>query len=620
MRAKVIFSLFGFLFLLSACPSNTEPSIQKDISDSLLKVRHSYSNPDQVRLDSLHLSLHVDFEKKELMGSAKWMIGQNSGSEHLILDFRSIDIREVEVDGEPVEVKITKSHPVFGQGLKIPIEKDSKEVEIFYSTRDEAEALQWMSPEQTSGGMPFLYTQSQAILARSWVPCMDVPENRFSYSAIITCDTVYTALMSAENVADSAGYFQFAMNQKIPSYLLALAVGELEYEAYNDQCGVYAEPVVLDKAFSELKDLPAMIKAAEALYGPYQWGKYDVLFLPSSFPFGGMENPRLTFATPTILAGDGSLVALVAHELAHSWSGNLVTNRTWNDFWLNEGFTVYFEQRIMESVYGKQYADMLQVLGHQDLMSTLEELGPDHPDSRLYLDLYDRDPDEGVSDIAYEKGRFFLLHLERLVGRNNFDAFLKNYFTSHAFQTMTTEAFLEELKSNLLSKNPEWLEQARVHQWVYESGIPDDFVAPVSTEFIRVDSLRSAILAGDQKAIAQTENWTTHHWLRFIRGIDAPADTGVLSQLEKQFAFSKANAEIADRWFVLAVQSDWRTMQSPIEAFLLSIGRRKFLTPLYGAMNKGSEFWQKAGRKIYKKARPGYHAVSTHTLDELLDH
>lgn len=620
MVGKYILISFLFVFVL-AC--ETKPSSHKEQSidnDSLINRQQSHANIDEVSLDSLSLKLRVNFESQELSGSATWFIQAKDNVDELVLDIRSIEVEEVLVDGSKVEFTLGAEHPVYGKGLYIPIGSSTKQVEVRYHTLPSAEALQWMSGEQTSGGKPFLYTQSQAILARSWVPCMDLPANRFTYSAAIYCEAPFRPLMSAENPteADESGWYHFAMREPIPSYLLALAAGELEYRAYDERCGVFAEPVVMEMAFKELVDLPKMMTAAEALYGPYRWGQYDVLFLPSSFPFGGMENPRLTFATPTILAGDGSLVSLVAHELAHSWSGNLVTNRTWNDFWLNEGFTVYFEQRIMESVYGSDYADMLRVLGYQDLHETLVEMGPDNPDTRLYLNLSSRDPDEGMSDIAYEKGRFFLENLEHLVGRERFDRFLKTYFTEHAFQTMTTAGFIEYLNTHLLNEKSAWKEKANVDAWVYQPGLPEGFVPPSARAFAQVDSLSPLLMKGNEKAITATANWTTHHWLHFIRSIQGPVDTLQLRGLENAFKFSRANAEIANQWLALAVRSDWRAMTPTIEEFLTVVGRRKFLMPLYGAMNEGKAYWKDNARAIYAKARKGYHAVSVHSLDEML--
>lgn len=621
MNGKYILTLLGTV-LWMACDTRSVPyKEQTTAADSIRNLQQSHANIDEVSADSLSLKLRVNFVDQRLEGTATWFIFPKEGVSEWSLDVRSLDILSVAVDKRDVSFHLGEEHSVFGQALRIPVEAGSREVAITYHTKPGAEALQWMNGQQTAGGKPFLYTQSQAILARTWVPCMDLPANRFTYSASVYCEAPYRPLMGADNPEkpDSLGWYHFSMEQPIPSYLLALAAGELAFKAYDGRCGVYAEPVMMDKAYSELRDLPKMIEAAEGLYGEYRWGRYDVLFLPPSFPFGGMENPKLTFATPTILAGDRSLVALVAHELAHSWSGNLVTNRTWNDFWLNEGFTVYFEQRIMEAVYGKEYADMLTVLGYQDLKSTLEEMGDTNPDTRLYLDLTGRNPDEGVSDIAYEKGRFFLRHLETLVGRERFDRFLKNYFDTHAFKTMDTKGFIRYLNEELLQEDPAWQKGANLNAWIYEPGLPENFEVPTATAFKRVDELREEIMQLNPKSILHTKNWTTHHWLHFIRGIKAPADTLLLALLDDQFHFNTANAEIADRWFILCVQSNWKQNVPYMEDFLVKVGRRKFLTPLYSAMKEADPFWQEEALRIYRKARPGYHAVSIHTLDELLE-
>lgn len=622
MKGKYILTVLCVFFFFACESGSVHYKEQTTAADSIRNLQQSHANIDEVAADSLNLNLRVNFVDERLEGTATWFIRPQAGVSEWVIDVRSLDIFSVTVDKLEVPFILGEEHALYGQALKVPITENSKEVAISYQTQKGAEALQWMSGKQTAGGKPFLYTQSQAILARSWVPCMDLPANRFTYSASVFCEAPFRPLMGADNPEkpDSAGWYHFTMDQPIPSYLLALAAGELEYRAYDERCGVYAEPVMMEKAFKELQDLPKMIEAAEGLYGEYRWGRYDVLFLPPSFPFGGMENPKLTFATPTILAGDRSLVALVAHELAHSWSGNLVTNRTWNDFWLNEGFTVYFEQRIMEAVYGKEYADMLTVLGYQDLKATLEEMGDTNPDTRLYLDLYGRDPDEGVSDIAYEKGRFFLRHLEALVGRPRFDQFLKTYFDAHAFKTMDTKQFIDYLNSTLLNEDPTWKEKAKSEEWIYQPGLPAGFQPPRATAFDRVDEYAEQLKQGEKTAIKLSESFTTHHWLHFIRGIDSPADTALLMRLEGLYHFSTANAEIANKWFILSVESNWQHKIPQIETFLMEVGRRKFLTPLYGAMKNKGPFWQNEALRIYQNARQGYHAVSIHTLDELLDY
>lgn len=325
--------------------------------------------------------------------------------------------------------------------------------------------MQWIEASQTVGKRhPAMFSQSQAILARSWVPLQDCPLVRFTYEAKIRTKSGMMVLMSAENPTElsSDGSYSFQMKQPIPSYLMAIAAGDYQFQSISDRAGIYAEPESLAEAAKEFSDLENMIQAAENLFGPYTWEQYDLLVLPPSFPFGGMENPRLTFLTPSIIVGDQSLTSLVAHELAHSWSGNLVTNATWNDFWLNEGFTVYFERRIMEALYGKDFSDMLSVIGYGDLKEDLQDIGPENADTWLKLDLADRNPDDGLTNVAYEKGYFFLLHVEAVVGRAAFDRFLKNYFKTFAFKSVNTDQFLDFLLCDLCKGDRKQFEKSNL--------------------------------------------------------------------------------------------------------------------------------------------------------------
>src|SRR5262249_14285620 len=312
---------------------------------------------------------------------------------------------------------------------RVGVATKAQSVRVHYATGPQASGLLWLGRELTASKKhPFLYTQSEAIHARSWIPLQDSPGVRVTYSARLHTPAGMLAVMSATNDPKNPrnGEHRFKLKQAIPPYLIALAVWDLAVGALRARAGVYAEPGVVKKAAAEFGDLEKMVEAVEELYGPYRWGRYDVLVLPPSFPFGGMENPRLTFLSPTVLAGDRSLVSLLAHELAHSWSGNLVSNATWSDFWLNEGFTVYLERRIVEKVYGEKRAAMEAVLGRRSLEREIADLKLS--DQVLHIDLKGRDPDDGLTDIPYEKGALFLKHLEAAFGRTKFDAFLKSYF------------------------------------------------------------------------------------------------------------------------------------------------------------------------------------------------
>lgn len=606
--------------LLISC--NNKQNYNKPVK-TMKVVNHSYSNYTQIRVNHIDLDFKVSFAKRQI--DAETIISYDiidSMAENLILDIKGLEIVELtNINGEMVNYSVSKEDSILGQALSISIKDlvDNK-VRISYRTTEHSEALQWQNPEQTKGKKnPFLFTQSQAILARTWIPLQDCPAVRFTYNAKLTLDKDLLPLMSASNPQqmNEKRSYSFAMKQPIPSYLMALAIGDLEFISLGENCGVYAEPIWVKECANEFKDLSKMIEEASKLYGPYRWGRYDIVMLPPSFPFGGMENPRLTFATPTIIAGDRSLVSLVAHELAHSWSGNLVTNETWSDFWLNEGFTVYFESRIMEQIAGKDYANMLEVLGMGDLQNTLAELDSTSPDdTKLYLDLEGRNPDDGVTDVAYEKGRYFLLRIEEVVGRERFDKFLNDYFSKMAFKTINTKEFIKTLKEDLLSENEEWKSKVNINEWVYEKGLPKTCPVPKSVYFDQV-KLDVEAFAGNNQ-LPNTENYTTHHWLQFLRNLKEGQDLNKLQILDSAFDLTNSgNSEIACDWFKHAIASKYDKAYPAMEAFLTKVGRRKFLTPLYTRMITTGQ--KELANSIYSKAKLGYHAVSNITISTLLN-
>lgn len=610
------------IVILSAC--NTTPENPGSKNDGM-NDPHSFAQSDHVSVSHLDWVANIDFKKQVIEAEATWTLLKNKPSDSVIFDIRDLEIISVmDENGEPLAFEVgdaIEDRPYLGRPLQIAITAETEKVRIKYITSSEAAALQWLSPDQTRDKKyPFLFTQSQAILARTWLPCQDGPGIRFTYNADVTVPQGMLALMSASNPNETSsdGHYSFTMDQPVPSYLMALAAGGISFRELGRNTGVYAEPSFLDSCAWELADMQDMLDKAEGLYGTYAWEQYDVIVLPPSFPFGGMENPRLTFATPTIIAGDRSLTALVAHELAHSWSGNLVTNANWNDFWLNEGFTVYFEGRIMEEVYGKEYADMLQVLEYNDLRSTVDEMGHQSPDTHLRLELSDRDPDEGMSDIAYNKGAYFLRLLENTVGREKWDAFLQQYFTENAFKVMTTEAFIEQLNKNLIEPNKEAFAEVDINAWIYGPGIPDNCPVVVSTRFEKVDEAIKAFTEGTPADQINTAGWSTHEWLRFLKKMPQDISLDRMSELDAAFSFTgTGNCEVADVWYELALKKGYSRAYPAIDNFLCSVGRRKFLTPLYKAMVATEEGKQMA-LDIYSRARPTYHYVAVNTMDELL--
>jgi aminopeptidase N len=584
---------------------------------------HSFARPDQVAVTHLDLDLTVDFAAKRLSGVATLSVERrDAGAEELLLDTRDLEIVSVRLDGspEPVAYRQSDNVPFLGRSLTVPLGHETKKVRIEYRTRPGAGALQWLEPAQTAGGQrPFLFTQSQPILARTWVPCQDSPGVRTTYSATVRVPPDLLALMSAENPKAKRpdGVYKFRMDKPIPSYLLALAVGDLELRELGRRNGVYAEPSVVAGAAYELADTESMIAAAEKLYGPYRWGRYDLLVLPPSFPYGGMENPRLTFATPTILAGDRSLVALVAHELAHSWSGNLVTNATWNDFWLNEGFTTYFENRIMEALYGAERAAMERALARQELDEALAELGRDTRKGWLYGELAGKDPDDYVAAVQYDKGALLLHTIESIVGRKRWDDYLKGYFQRHAFRSMTTQGFLDDLREHLIGDDLALTVKLDLESWIFGPTVPKNAVVTESAALAKVDQELARLRAGALAADLETEGWVTQQWQRFLRGLEKSSKER-LADLDAVFAFTRSgNAEILNDWFLLAIAADYEPAYPALERFLTGMGRRKFLRPLYTELAKTPAGLARA-KAIYAKARPGYHPVSQGTIDAIV--
>ncbi|QNF35105.1 M1 family metallopeptidase [Adhaeribacter swui] len=583
---------------------------------------HSFAKPQQAVVTHLQLQLHVDFINKQLTGQAKYRIQQQPGANQIILDVKDLVIQQVLVQDEPAHFTLSAPQPYLGQTLAIELTPTAHEITVIYQTTPAAAALQWLELEQTAGGkFPFLFTQSQAILARTWLPCQDSPAVRFTYEAHIQVPAGYLALMSAENPQETngTGEYHFTMPFAIPSYLMALAVGRLQFAALGTRTGVYAEPEVLNAAAYEFKEMEQMLESAEDLYGNYPWGRYDLLVLPPSFPFGGMENPCLTFVTPTIITGDRSLTSLVAHELAHSWSGNLVTNATWNDFWLNEGFTVYFERRIMEYLHGPDYADMLKVLGYQDLIKTIQELGPSNPDTCLKLNLLNRDPDEGLTEIAYEKGNLFLLTLENAVGRSRFDAFLNEYFKIFKFQSNTTEYFLEFLYEFFAPEQEIISTLVKPENWIYHPGLPETAIEVKSTRFIQVEEAAAHWHKNQNLAGINTAGWSTQEWLYFLNLIEARLDAPAMELLDNAFEFTQSgNAEILAVWLEAGLKARYAPVMPALEKFLQQVGRRKFVLPLYRQLAANKHYGEKA-QEIFKKSRANYHAVTRLSIEKLLN-
>jgi len=584
---------------------------------------NSYAQPDDVVMTHLALDLTVDFESEVLRGTARIEVENRTGAGRLHLDTRNLAIEDVRLEpgNTAAHYELGEAQETLGQDLSIDINASTKAVVINYATTDAAVGVDWLKPSQTAGGVhPFLYTQGESILSRTWFPCQDTPEVRFTYEATIRVPAGLMAVMSAENPQERRpdGVYHFAMPQAIPAYLVALAVGDIDFRAVSPRCGVYAEPTVVEAAAWEFADTEKMMQAAEALYGPYRWDRYDILVLPPSFPYGGMENPRLTFVTPVLVAGDRSLVATIAHELAHSWSGNLVTNATWDDFWLNEGFTVYFERRILEAVYGRDRSEMEAVLGFADLEEELGELGADNPDTRLHVDTEGRNPDDAEMIAQYEKGYLFLRNIEESVGREAWDSFLRGYFDEFAFQSMTTERFLAYLRENLLNRYAGIEGRLDIDAWVYQPGLPERRPVARSDALDRVERQITRWRDGVPAGELDTDGWNSQQWKHFVQHLPHEMTHEQMAELDAAFHFTdKANAEVTQQWLLAAIDNAYRPAYPRIESFLVGTGRIWLIRPLYMRLAE-SEAGRAMAEYIYAKARPGYHPLTVAAVDRVL--
>ncbi|MFB3389389.1 leukotriene A4 hydrolase C-terminal domain-containing protein [Flavobacterium sp. LAR06] len=615
MKKLILATLFLTAIACQKKEQTEKPAVVKD--------EHTFSKPELAVAKHLDLDIKVDFDTQTISGKASWTIDNVSKGNEIIFDENTLNITKVTLGDEEKETKFELGAAVefHGKPLHITIEPNTTKVNIYYSTTKDAVALQWLNPQQTADKKkPFVFSQGESIWSRTWIPCQDSPGIRFTYNAKVTVPKDLMAVMSASvnpQNKNNTGVYTFKQDKAIPSYLMAIAVGDIEFQAIDNRTGVYAEPSLLKKAAWEFAELGKMVGAAEKLYGPYRWGRYDVLVLPPSFPYGGMENPNLTFLTPGVIAGDRSLTSLLAHELGHSWSGNLVTNATWDDIWLNEGFTTYVEHRIGEEIFGKKEAEMQDVLTRKDLDDNITEYGTTNPDTRLKVSLTKRNPDDGISQIPYVKGYNFLKVIEAAVGREKFDPFIKNYFDAHAFQSITTEDFVKYLKENLIKDDKALAEKIKLDDWIYKPGIPSNITAVSSEDFTTIDNIQKNWRTTGVKGLSDKIKSTTEkqHFIDYL-----PADITIeeMTAIDTEFSFTKnGNFVIKRQWFIQAIRYQYKTAYPAIEQFMIATSRTGSLMSLYKELVKTPEgkVWAK---QIFEKAKSGYHATTVQAVGDLL--
>jgi aminopeptidase N len=579
---------------------------------------HSYNDDTQPETETLIWKARVDFRTRRLHAEATLVL-QEASAGPLDLDTRELEIRSVvDAEGKPLPFLVSPPEPILGSRLRVELRPETKQLTIRYRTSPQASALQWLTPAQTMGGQyPYLFSQCQAIHARSVVPLQDTPRIRIRYRAELTVPKELKAVMGASfSGREEQGVEaveRYEMPQPIPPYLLAFAVGRLAAKELGPRSRVWAEPEVLESAAEEFEDVDAMLRAAEELFGTYDWERFDLLTMPPSFPYGGMENPRLTFLTPTLLVGDKSLVSVVAHELAHSWTGNLVTNASAEHFWLNEGFTVFAERRIIEVLYGADVAQLHAALGRRALEEAVHHFRA-HPQlTALRTHLHGMHPDEAFSQVPYEKGYLFLRALEDAVGRPAFDDFLRRYLQAHRFQALTTEQFLAFVEQHL----PGALAKVDAEAYVSKPGIPAGAPVPRSERLERMERLGRA--KGKVPSAEEVKEWTPAEWQLFIEWLPQGTSRDVFRQLDERFQLTKSqNSEVLVSWLAAALKAGWEPALNRTESLLGEVGRMKYLKPLYGALVATPE-GKGLARNLFKRYGSHYHPIAQAAVEAILN-
>lgn len=583
----------------------------------------TFAKPQVARVTHVDLDLALDFERQSVGGVAMLDILARPDASQVVLDSDGLQVSRI-TDARGNELDFEIGETVEGKGAPLTVTiGNARRIMVYYTANPAADALQWLEPEQTAGGdHPFLFSQGQAILNRSWIPTQDSPGIRQTWEARITAPKPLDVVMSGvrqgepEDLGNGRRAFTFAMDKPVPPYLIAIAAGDIDFRAIGPRTGVWAEPEVLDRAHWEVADTEEMVEAAEEFYGPYRWGRYDMIVLPPAFPYGGMENPVMTFLTPTFIAGDRSLTGLVAHELAHSWSGNLVTNAVWADSWLNEGVTSYFENRIIEEIYGEKRAEQEAALSFAAIQETLAEVGEDAPGTALHQP-------EGVdgagSAIVYDKGAAFLRTLEHMVGRERFDAWLRQWFDNHAFEPATSNMIYEDMRTNLARSEAE-AERLMLREWIFEPGLPDNVVRPDPAAFAMVDAAAAAYAAsGTIPAAADWRKWSSAERQRFLQKLPQERTAEQLAALDSRLGLmSTGNNEELFLWLELALANRYEPAVPKVETFLAEVGRAKFVRPLFATLMGEGDWGQPIARRIYAQTRPGYHAVTRAGVDEVV--
>lgn len=565
---------------------------------------NSFSESEKIITKHVDLDWDVDFTKKVIKGSAtyKFKILKDDLTT-ILLDVSGINISDVSIlaSGNEIPINFMISDEVKNIGSKLTLDLpcDSSgelTVRINYETSPEAAALQWLTAEQTLGKKhPYLFSQCQAINARSLFPCQDSPAVKFTYNGHVRYPSELKGLMSAILTESGEGYAKFEQTVPIPSYLLAIAVGDVVSRTLGPNCRVWAEEGIIDECAEEFSETPLMLQVASEICGPYVWKQYDLLVMPPSFPFGGMENPCLTFITPTLLAGDKSLADVVAHEISHSWTGNLVTKKNFEHFWLNEGFTVFVEGKIVGRMHGDKERDFHSIRNLTELRENIRTQLADTPElTKLIVDLTNCSPDDSFSSVPYIKGSTFLRYIEDTIGGPDiFEPFFKFYLNKYKYKSITTDDFKRTLyeffldNDNVMSK----LEKIDFDTWLYGEGMPPtipNFDSSLATVCVNLANLWATKSAQELVDLPDIKiKITVQQLIDFLSKLIEKRDIKDLNKekvelLESTYNVNTTkNAEIRFRFLRLCIRARLLSRMDEIIRFANSNFRMKYVRPIY---------------------------------------
>ena len=576
----------------------------------------TYSDLSQGRIQHIDFRIKVNFDKRVFEVEAIYQLKEPISGE-LTLDSYKIDLKEAKANDRSLTWEFGDEDETLGQRLQLKGFKNDLSFTLTFRTSPEARALQWTNASQTKGGQhPFLFSQCQATHARSIFPCQDTPSVRFTYSAEVEVPSALRAVMAAEQEIgqERSGLFVFKMPQPIPSYLFAIAVGNLVFRELGPRTGIYAEPEMIDAAAWEFAETETTLHEAEKLLGPYLWGRYDMLVLPPSFPFGGMENPRLTFLTPTCILGTRGQTALITHELAHAWTGNLITNASWRDFWLNEGWTTYAESRITEILEGRDAQELHAVFSAKNLLALMERVGMDSPATCLKQPDNEKDGDASTTAVAYQKGRIFLRECEIAVGRERFDAFIQKYMKSFQFQSLSTEGFLDFLKAEL----PDVFEKVNVQKWVYEPGMPEEWHQPQSHLYNKVEKALEEYKQGKRPSKEQVKDWHRYQIMSFLQGLPNVIPVEDCKYFEDILELEKHNDDaFFSPFYAISIASGYQEVWSRVEKFMGTIGRMLYVFPVMRAMI-ATDWSKDRARPLFESVKANHHQITVYAMDGML--